>query len=105
MLRVTPRPTILTSLRWSSSNEEPGPKGCRTRSCPAVKNAASGPVAQIDVIKNSTIVYTVSPGKPTAKFTFRDDAYHGEDSYYYVRVIQSDKNMAWASPIWVKKKP
>jgi hypothetical protein len=32
-------------------------------------------------------------------------AYRGEDSYYYIRVIQTDKNMAWASPIWVKKKP
>jgi hypothetical protein len=63
----------------------------------------TGPIAQIDVIKNSKIVYTASPAKQTASFTFRDDAYHGEDSYYYVRVIQADKNMAWASPIWVKK--
>ena len=34
----------------------------------------------------------------------RDDAYRGEDCYYYVRVIQADKNMAWASPIWVKSR-
>jgi hypothetical protein len=65
----------------------------------------AGPIAQIDVIKNSKIVYTVSPGVRAAHFTFRDDAYHGEDSYYYVRVTQTDRNMAWASPIWVKKKP
>jgi len=62
----------------------------------------TGPVAQIDVIKNSKIVYTANPGTRNVRFTFRDDAYRGEDSYYYVRVIQADKNMAWASPIWVK---
>ena len=36
--------------------------------------------------------------------TFRDDVYRGEDSYYYVRVIQADKMMAWASPIWGKSR-
>jgi hypothetical protein len=71
----------------------------------AVAAEGTGPIAQIDVIKNSKIVYTVSPGVRSAHFTFRDDAYRGEDSYYYVRVIQADKNMAWASPIWVKKRP
>jgi hypothetical protein len=64
----------------------------------------TGPIAQIDVIKNSKIVYTSNPGTRGARFTFRDDAYRGEDSYYYVRVIQADKNMAWASPIWVKSR-
>jgi hypothetical protein len=71
----------------------------------AVVVEGTGPIAQIDVIKNSKIVYTVSPGVRSAHFTFRDDAYSVEDSYYYIRVIQADKNMAWASPIWVKKKP
>jgi hypothetical protein len=71
----------------------------------AVVVEGTGPIAQIDVIKNSKIVYTVSPGVRSAHFTFRDDAYRGEDSYYYIRVIQADKNMAWASPIWVMKKP
>jgi hypothetical protein len=62
----------------------------------------TGPIARIDVIKNSKIVYSISPQARKAHFTFRDDAYRGGDSYYYVRVIQVDKNMAWASPIWVK---
>ena len=25
--------------------------------------------------------------------------------YYYARVIQRDRNMAWLSPIWVEVKP
>jgi hypothetical protein len=64
----------------------------------------TGPIAQIDIIKNGKIVYTKNPESRTARFTFRDDAYRGEDAYYYVRVIQADKNMAWASPIWVKSR-
>jgi len=64
----------------------------------------TGPIAQIDIIKNSKIVYTKNPESRTARFTFRDDTYRGEDAYYYVRVIQADKNMAWASPIWVKSR-
>ena len=27
------------------------------------------------------------------------------EHYYYVRVIQEDNNMAWASPIWVNYQP
>lgn len=70
----------------------------------AVSVEGTGPIAQIDVIKNSKIVYSAAPQARTAHFVFRDDAYRGEDSYYYVRVMQADKNMAWASPIWVKKR-
>jgi hypothetical protein len=62
-------------------------------------------IRQIDVIKNARIVYTASPGRPQERLTYRDQEWNGEDSYYYVRVIQADKNMAWASPIWVRKKP
>ena len=65
----------------------------------------TAPLARIDIIKDGTFIYTVSPNTPTAKFTYRDPMYTGSaESYYYVRVIQSDKMMAWASPIWVRPK-
>jgi hypothetical protein len=60
-------------------------------------------IARIDVIKDGKFVYNVEPNARTAKFTWRDNSFSGEESYYYVRVIQSDKNMAWASPIWVRR--
>ena len=63
----------------------------------------TAPIARIDVIKDGKFVYTINPNVRAAKFTYRDQNYKGEESYYYVRVIQSDKNMAWASPIWVHK--
>ncbi|MEO7651575.1 MAG: hypothetical protein ABIZ80_14005, partial [Bryobacteraceae bacterium] len=70
----------------------------------AVMVEGTSSVAQVDIIKNGKIVYTTNPGQRSVRFTFRDAEYKGEDAYYYARVIQSDKNMAWASPIWVRRK-
>jgi hypothetical protein len=33
---------------------------------------------------------------------YTDAAPRPGENYYYVRVIQMDRNMAWSSPIWVK---
>ena len=61
----------------------------------------TGPIHNIQIIKDNAYVYTVRPGVREASFTFRDaDARPGE-SYYYIRVQQEDGQMAWASPIWV----
>ena len=72
---------------------------------PELKVAVEGTadLARIDIIKDGTFVYTTEPRSRRAAFTFRDEKYSGSESYYYVRVIQSDKNMAWASPIWVRR--
>ena len=65
----------------------------------------TGPIHNIQVIKDNAHVYTANPGTREAAFTFRDaDAEPGE-SYYYVRVQQEDGQMAWASPIWVTFQP
>jgi hypothetical protein len=37
-------------------------------------------------------------------FTFADQAPLQGESYYYVRVIQVDDQMAWSSPIWLQRK-
>jgi hypothetical protein len=64
----------------------------------------TAPIAQIDVIKNGTFAYATKPGVTKTHFTFRDEQWNGDDAFYYIRVIQQDKNMAWASPIWVRRK-
>lgn len=63
----------------------------------------SAAIRQIDVIKDGDIVHTVRPGTEEAEFEFVDpDAAGGRpESYYYVRVVQSDGEMAWGSPAWV----
>ena len=64
----------------------------------------TAPIARVDVIKNSKFAYSTTPGVSKTSFKFRDEQWGGEDAFYYVRVIQQDKNMAWASPIWVRRR-
>jgi hypothetical protein len=37
------------------------------------------------------------------EFTYRDAQPVKGESYYYVRVIQADDQIAWSSPIWIKR--
>ncbi len=71
---------------------------------PEIEVAVTGTadLARIDVVRDGVFAYTTEPKARTAKFRFRDTKPLTGESYYYVRVIQTDKNMAWASPIWVK---
>jgi len=64
-------------------------------------------IARVDVIKDNQIVYSYQPEKPTrrAQFQFQDVEQRPGVHYYYARVIQEDRNMAWISPIWVELKP
>jgi len=61
----------------------------------------TGPVARVDVLKDSRVVATLTPGKPEYKGTWTDPQPSGGVHYYYVRVEQADGQLAWASPIWV----
>jgi len=62
-------------------------------------------IAQIDVIKDNEIVYTATPDLRELSFTYTDREVTPGEHYYYVRVIQDDENMAWASPIWITYEP
>ena len=65
----------------------------------------TGPIHDIQVIKDGAYVYTVSPGSREASFAFRDEGATPGESYYYVRVQQENGELAWASPIWVNYRP
>ncbi len=58
-------------------------------------------VAKIEVIKNEQVVYTATPNQKEVNLTFRDEGGLDRDSYYYVRIVQNDREVAWGSPIWV----
>jgi hypothetical protein len=61
------------------------------------------PIKSIEVCRNNEFVYTHQPKDATAKtadVVFTDRAPLGGRSYYYVRVIQTDDEIAWSSPVW-----
>jgi len=60
-------------------------------------------IKRVDVIKDNQIVFVRQPEESTrnVKFRFEDRDVRPGVHYYYARVIQEDRNMAWVSPIWV----
>ena len=66
----------------------------------------TAPVARVDIIKDFQYVYSTEPKVQQVSFQWTDDE-KGRPaglSWYYVRAIQDDGELAWASPIWVHSK-
>ncbi len=64
----------------------------------------TGKIAKIDILRDSEVIDTL---KPASK------EYTGEwiaanplagTHYYYLRILQTDGEIAWGTPIWVEKK-
>jgi hypothetical protein len=66
----------------------------------------TSPLDRVDVLRDGKVMHTRRPEKDSAEARFHWDdpaPTKGEKaSYYYVRVVQKDGQMAWASPIWVR---
>jgi hypothetical protein len=63
----------------------------------------TAPIARIDIVKDNTYVYNSEPGRVEANLSWQDNqAKPGTTSYYYVRVQQTDGQMAWSSPMWIQ---
>jgi len=61
------------------------------------------PIARIDIIKDFKYAFSTEPHKARVEFQWTDAerGRPGDLSWYYVRAIQEDGELAWASPIWV----
>jgi hypothetical protein len=70
-----------------------------------VKVIGTGRIRSVEVIRNGQVLYAVTADGERAGFQYRDSRPPAGEAYYYIRVIQSDGNMAWSSPIWVTVQP
>jgi hypothetical protein len=61
-------------------------------------------IDRIEVCRNNRFVYASQPEKREADLTFLDNEPLAGYSYYYVRVMQKDGEMAWSSPVWLGAK-
>lgn len=64
----------------------------------------TGEIDRIDIIRDGEVVTSIpGKGRDELRFHWDDPSPHrGETpSYYYTRVLQTDGQMAWGSPIWV----
>jgi hypothetical protein len=68
-----------------------------------VRVIGTGIIKQIDVIRNRAFIYSTRPGTRQAAFDYIDRQSLPGESWYYVRVMQEDGQLAWSSPIWIQK--
>ena len=65
------------------------------------------PLEKVEILRNSKVIRTFKVAANTLKFeqTYSDINYKDEDEvlYYYVRATQTNKALAWSSPIWVER--
>src|SRR5262249_20849491 len=60
------------------------------------------PLARIDILKDSEVVETLKPTGREYQGTWTDPKPAPGMHWYYVRVQQSDAELAWASPLWIE---
>jgi hypothetical protein len=61
----------------------------------------TGKIAKIDILRDSQVVHTITPGADKYTGTWTDPAPLAGTHYYYIRVLQADEEIAWASPMWI----
>lgn len=70
-----------------------------------IKVLGTAPVTKVSIVRDSKYIHVEEPKKQDVTITFTDqNATAGKSSYYYVRIEQSDANLAWASPMWITVK-
>lgn len=66
-----------------------------------IRVRGTAPVARLVVVKDNEAVYAAEPRRRTVDLSWRDQQGPRGTSFYYVRVEQSDGQLAWSSPFWV----
>jgi len=57
---------------------------------------------EVVIIKDDRLVYSTEPPGSEASLSWVDaGASPGKESYYYVRALQEDCQLAWSSPMWI----
>lgn len=67
----------------------------------AVRAVGCDEIAAVEIIHNGERVSIENKGGVLAEFLLEDPRPPAGTSWYYVRVLQKDGNMAWSSPVWV----
>ena len=63
------------------------------------------PITRIDVIKDFAYVYSTEPKTERVAFEWSDEEPRTTGlSWYYVRAIQEDGELAWGSPFWIHRR-
>ncbi|MDP8214974.1 MAG: CehA/McbA family metallohydrolase [Candidatus Euphemobacter frigidus] len=61
-------------------------------------------IDRVEVIRNGEVVFSEKGEGVFARYLLQDASAPAGTSWYYVKVIQKDGQMAWSSPVWVTVK-
>ena len=62
---------------------------------------APGEIEKVEFMKNAALAHVERPGSDEAALAWEDEADLDQPAFYYVRVTQTDGELAVASPVWV----
>src|SRR5262249_52121524 len=79
----------------------------KTNAVPALQFTVIGvkPLARIDILKDSEVAETIKTDQRQYRGTWTDPKPGAGVHWYYLRVLQSDEELAWASPLWIAYTP
>ncbi len=66
-----------------------------------IRVIGAAPVETVEIVRNAKFVFSQNPGARKVDLEFVDNQPPPE-AYYYLRVRQRDRQMAWSSPIWLQ---
>ncbi len=66
----------------------------------SIRADCPGEIDRIEVCRNNQFIYINRPDGKQAELTFTDRQPLEGFSYYYVRLIQENEEIAWTSPVW-----
>jgi hypothetical protein len=65
----------------------------------------TGPLAKVVIVRDNQYIYAQEPQGDQFELRYRESSLTPGRHYYYVRLEQKNKHMAWSSPIWVDYNP
>ena len=68
-----------------------------------IRAAGTAPIDEIQIIRSNRVIATLRPNTRDVDLKHIDPDPLPGPSYYYVRLHQTDGNVAWGSPIWVER--
>jgi len=66
-----------------------------------IRAECPGEIDRIEVCRSNEFIWSKAIDSRTADLTYVDKSPLEAPSYYYVRLIQEDEEIAWSSPVWL----
>lgn len=59
-------------------------------------------ITRLELIRDGEIIHTDASGRRTLRLAYVDNSPVAGETFYHVRLVQEDGQIAWSSPIWVR---